>query len=43
MTDYQSYDQGRSPAKDGSGVDFFASQVVSLLADRSAKAPVEPR
>jgi hypothetical protein len=43
MTDYQSYDQGRSTAKDGSGVDFFASQVVSLLADRSAKAPVEPR
>lgn len=43
MPDYQPADQMRTLAGDSSGVSYFASQVVSLLADRSTKSAVEPR
>lgn len=43
MQEFQPLSQGRSSNADGSGVSFFASQVVSLLADRSSKSVVEPR
>jgi hypothetical protein len=43
MQEFQSANQARSSAADSSGVSYFASQVVSLLADRNAKAVVEPR
>ena len=43
MSDFQPLNQVRTLASDNSGVSFFASQVVSLLADRSVKSVVEPR
>ena len=43
MQEFQPLNQVRALAGDTSGVSFFASQVVSLLADRSAKSVVEPR
>lgn len=43
MQEYQSANQTRSSAVDTSGVSYFASQVVSLLADRNANASPEPR
>jgi len=43
MQEYQSANQTRSSAADTSGVSYFASQVVSLLADRNAKTMSEPR
>lgn len=43
MQEYQSANQTRSSAADTSGVSYFASQVVSLLADRNAKTLSEPR
>jgi methylmalonyl-CoA mutase cobalamin-binding subunit len=43
MQEYQSANQTRSSTADTSGVSYFASQVVSLLADRNAKTMSEPR
>lgn len=43
MPEYQPLAQVRSLAGNSSGVSYFASQVVSLLADRSAKSVIEPR
>lgn len=43
MQDYQPLDQGRTLSGDASGVSFFASQVVSLLADRGSRTVVETR
>jgi MerR family transcriptional regulator, light-induced transcriptional regulator len=43
MQDYQPINPARTLGEDGAGVTFFASQVVSLLADRNAKAVAEPR
>ena len=43
MAQFQPLNQVRSSAEDTSGVSFFASQVVSLLADRSVKSVMEPR
>lgn len=43
MPEFQPLNQARTLAADSSGVSFFASQVVSLLADRSVKSVVEPR
>lgn len=43
MQDFQPLIPVRTSGEDGAGVTFFASQVVSLLADRNAKSPVEPR
>jgi hypothetical protein len=43
MQEYQSAHQTRSSVADTSGVSYFASQVVSLLADRNAKTLSEPR
>lgn len=43
MQEFQSANQTRSSAADTSGVSYFASQVVSLLADRNAKTMPEPR
>lgn len=43
MQEYQPLNQVRASSGDTSGVSFFASQVVSLLADRSAKSVVETR
>jgi hypothetical protein len=38
MQEFRQQDQQRSPPSDTAGVTYFASQVVSLLAERSAKA-----
>jgi hypothetical protein len=43
MLEFQPLDQARLSAADASGVSLFASQVVSLLADRSARSATEPR
>lgn len=43
MQEYLPLNQVRAVAGDASGVSYFASQVVSLLADRSAKTMTEPR
>jgi methanogenic corrinoid protein MtbC1 len=43
MQDFQTQDHGRSGSQDTSGVAFFASQVVSLLAERNARSFTEPR
>ncbi len=43
MPEYQSLDQSRASVGDTAGVSYFASQVVSLLADRNAKTMSEPR
>jgi MerR family transcriptional regulator, light-induced transcriptional regulator len=43
MQQIQPTNQVRALGGDTSGVSFFASQVVSLLADRSSKSVVEPR
>ena len=43
MQDFQSTETSRGSDRDSAGVNYFASQVVSLLADRSARAVTEPR
>lgn len=43
MQEFQSISSARSLDGDASGVSYFASQVVSLLADRSTKSATEPR
>ena len=43
MQDYQPRDQGRATGQDTAGVIYFASQVVSLLADRTARTVTELR
>lgn len=43
MQEFLPHNQVRAPGGDTSGVSYFASQVVSLLADRSAKTVSEPR
>ncbi len=43
MQEIQPQDQGRAQVKDSAGVIYFASQVVSLLADRNARAFSELR
>lgn len=43
MQDFQPRDQGRASAQDVAGVSYFASQVVSLLADRTARTVSELR
>ena len=43
MQESQSRDQGRSQSQDMAGVSYFASQVVSLLAGRSARTVSELR
>ncbi|MGL6209863.1 MAG: cobalamin B12-binding domain-containing protein, partial [Paracoccaceae bacterium] len=43
MQDFQIADQTSGSANDASGVVYFASQVVSLLAERSVRGPIEPR
>ncbi len=43
MPEFQPLDRVRPSAADTSGVSYFASQVVSLLVDRSAKSVIEPR
>jgi len=43
MQDFQTRDQGSSGSQDSAGVAYFASQVVSLLAERNLRSPVEPR
>lgn len=43
MQEIQSQDQGRAQGKDSAGVIFFASQVVSLLADRNQRTFSELR
>ncbi len=43
MEEYQPANPSRNTAADTTGVSYFASQVVSLLADRNAKTLTEPR
>lgn len=43
MQDFQPRERGRSPSRDAAGVTHFASQVVSYLADRTARSILEPR
>lgn len=43
MQEFQTRDQSRTPGRDVSGVTYFASQVVSLLADRNARIVPELR
>lgn len=43
MQEFQPLDQVRTVVGDASGVVYFASQIVTLLADRSARATAEPR
>jgi hypothetical protein len=43
MQEFQPFTPVRASAADSAGVSFFASQVVSLLADRGARALIEPR
>jgi hypothetical protein len=43
MQEYLPLNQARAATGDTTGVSYFASQVVSLLADRSAKTIAEPR
>ena len=43
MQDFQSRDQSRPTGRDLTGVTYFASQVVSLLADRNARSVPEMR
>lgn len=43
MQDFQARDQDRNPGPEMAGVVYFASQVVSLLAERNLRSPVEPR
>lgn len=43
MSDVQATETGRTGSQDASGVAFFASQVVSLLAERNARSATEPR
>lgn len=43
MQDFQTREQGKAGAQDATGVAFFASQVVSLLAERNARQFAEPR
>lgn len=43
MQEFQSGNQAGALAGDTTGVSYFASQVVSLLADRNAKTASEPR
>lgn len=42
MQDFQQSDQGRGSSQDSAGVTYFASQVVSLLAERSTRTATEP-
>ena len=42
MQDFQQSDQGRASGQDSAGVNYFASQVVSLLAERSTRTMTEP-
>lgn len=42
MQDIQQSDQSRSSGQDSAGVNYFASQVVSLLAERSSRSTTEP-
>lgn len=42
MQDYQQPDEQRPLGQDTAGVTYFASQVVSLLAERSARSTAEP-
>lgn len=43
MQETQTAENGRTGGQDASGVAFFASQVVSLLAERNARTATEPR
>ncbi len=43
MQDIQPRDQGRPAAQDAAGVGYFASQVVSLLTERTARTVPELR
>lgn len=43
MQDFQSQGEGRAPPQSRSGVNYFASQVVSLLVDRNARDARELR
>lgn len=43
MQDFQSFDQLRATPGDSSGVTYFASQIVTLLADRGARSAEPPR
>lgn len=43
MQEFQPLNLGRAVADDSTGVTYFASQVVSLLAGRSTKAAITPR
>jgi hypothetical protein len=43
MLEFQPRDQMRSGSQDAAGVVFFASQVVSLLAERNTRTQAEPR
>jgi len=43
MQDSQTSEQGRGGSSESSGVALFASQVVSLLAERNVRGPTEPR
>lgn len=43
MSDVQTAETGRNGSHDAGGVAFFASQVVSLLAERNARSTTEPR
>lgn len=43
MQDFQSQGEGRTPPQSLSGVNYFASQVVSLLVDRNARGARELR
>lgn len=42
MQDFQQSDQTRASGTDSAGVNYFASQVVSLLAERSTRQTTEP-
>ena len=43
MQDFLSHEQSRPPPRNLTGVNYFASQVVSLLVDRSSRGSVELR
>jgi len=43
MQDFQTQEPGRTGSQDASGVAFFASQVVSLLAERNVRTATAPR
>jgi hypothetical protein len=43
MQDFLSHEQSRPPPRNLTGVNYFASQVVSLLVDRNSRGSVELR